>query len=44
MIKKFINYLKCEYEIFCFVESCESITNTKDYTDFKIKQIRNKYK
>lgn len=43
MITKIINYWKCEWEIFCFVESCESITNSKNYTINKIIQIKSKY-
>lgn len=38
-----IRKLKCEWEIFCFVESCESIVNSKDYTIEKIKKIKLKY-
>jgi hypothetical protein len=43
-MKRIINYLKCEWEIFCFVDSCESIINSKDYTTKKITEIKLKYK
>ncbi len=43
-MKKIINWLKCEWEIFCFSDSAESCANSKRYTDDKIKIIKNKYK
>jgi hypothetical protein len=44
VMKRIINYFKREWEIFCFVDSCESITNSKDYTTKKITEIKLKYK
>lgn len=41
---RIFNYIKMEYEIFCFVESTESICNSKQYTIDMISKIKNKYK
>lgn len=43
IILKAINYLKCEWDIFCFVDSIESISNNRDYTNKKINEIKRKY-
>ena len=43
ILHKIVNYFRCEFEIFSFVESVESITGTKEYTVNKIKEIRLKW-
>jgi len=42
-MRKVINYLHCEWELFCFVDSTESMVNSHDYTKNKINQIKLKY-
>ncbi len=42
-MRRLIKWIKCEWEIFCFIESAESVVNNKQYSINKIKEIKNKY-
>jgi hypothetical protein len=43
MIKRIINFWKCEWEVFCFLESSEGATAPKYHVENKIHQIKEKF-
>lgn len=42
--KRLIRWIKCEWEIFCFVESVDTQVLSKYEIDAEVKRIRNRYK